>query len=328
MISVIVPIYNTSKYLRECLTSIGNQTYKNIEVIMVNDGSTDGSEKICSDFADSDKRFKLINQKNSGVCEARNRGIQESRGEYISFVDSDDTVDVDFLESLLKAIEENNGDIAQCDIRINGVKRHKDWDTRVFKENEIFPEYLKNTFFNMVFVKLYKRELIENIPFPLERPIMEDASWTSHVLEKCSTAVRIADAKYNYRIVPTSQTHSKLSEKTECGKFRNQIEKAIVIERNINDRESLDRLYDMVADFTPWVLGSNDNLDMFDTYGALRFLVNSLYKRGYNFEPFEIVMRNPNFRNAQDEYLWYGLRSREQNLRHKLNIIYRRFKRR
>lgn len=328
MISVIVPVYNVSKYLRDCLTSIENQSYKDIEVIMVNDGSTDGSEKISREFAVKDKRFKLINQKNSGVCEARNRGIQESGGEYISFVDSDDTIEEDFLESLLEALVENNADMTQCDRRVNGVKQHPDWNTRIFKKNEIFFEYLNDAFFNSICPKMYKRDLIRNIPFPLERPIMEDASWTAHVLEQCNVVARIAEAKYDYRMVPSSLTHIKLSEKMECGRFRNVIEKAIVIGRNINEKESFDKLYDMVADFVPWILGSHDNLDMFDTYRALRFLINSLYKQEDNFEPFEIVMRNPNFRNAQDEYLWYELRSKRKNLKYKLNIIYRRLKRR
>lgn len=328
MISIIVPVYNVEKYLQECLTSIKNQTYKDIEIIMVNDGSTDESEKICRSFVKNDKRFILINQENQGVCEARNRGVQKSKGEYISFIDSDDTVVDDFLESLLKALEENDTDMAQCDRWIDGIKEHPYWDTRIFQKHEIFPEYLKNSFYNNICVKLYKRKLVENVPFPLGRPIMEDASWTSHVFEKCNAVARIADAKYNYRMVPSSQTHTKLSERKECGKFRNQIEKATVIERHVDDKDSLDNLYSMVMEFTPWILGSYDDLNMFDTYDALRILISRLCERGYHCELFGFIQQNPDFRKAQDAYLLYGLKKKDYDLKYKMKIIYRRIKKR
>ena len=101
MISVIVPVYNAEEYLEECLESIKNQTYTNIEVILVNDGSTDGSKEICEQYCEKDNRFKLVNQENQGQSVARNLGVAESVGQFIMFVDSDDVVRENIVEVLL-----------------------------------------------------------------------------------------------------------------------------------------------------------------------------------------------------------------------------------
>ena len=113
LISIIVPVYNVENYMEECLDSIKNQTHKDIEVILVNDGSTDGSREICERYCEKDSRFKLINQENQGLSEARNVGVRVSTGEYIFFVDSDDVVKVDILEILLSFMAEDV-DIVGC----------------------------------------------------------------------------------------------------------------------------------------------------------------------------------------------------------------------
>ena len=104
LVSIVVPVYNVEKYLWECLYSLKEQSYKNIEVIMVNDGSTDGSRDICEKICE-DKRFILINKKNGGLSSARNAGIDVARGEYITFVDSDDFVDQDFVQRLYDSVK-------------------------------------------------------------------------------------------------------------------------------------------------------------------------------------------------------------------------------
>lgn len=98
MISIIVPVYNVEKYLVQCLDSIQYQTYKDFEVILVNDGSTDGSKEICENYCQGDIRFRLMNQTNQGQSVARNRGMQESTGDFITFVDSDDVIKEDMLD--------------------------------------------------------------------------------------------------------------------------------------------------------------------------------------------------------------------------------------
>ena len=120
MISVIVPVYNVEEYLEECLESIQYQTYTDIEVILVNDGSTDSSKEICERFCQADSRFRLINQENKGQSAARNRGVKESVGQFIMFVDSDDIINKDVLEVLLPYMKKDV-DIVEC-----GMTRNKE----------------------------------------------------------------------------------------------------------------------------------------------------------------------------------------------------------
>lgn len=114
LISIILPVYNVSKYLEECMKSIINQTYKNIEIIVVNDESTDGSDYICEKYKKLDNRIKVIHQKNQGLSAARNTGLNHCKGEYISFIDSDDYVKPDYIGKLYKSIKENNTKISVC----------------------------------------------------------------------------------------------------------------------------------------------------------------------------------------------------------------------
>ena len=116
MISVIVPVYNVEEYLEECLESICKQTYTDIEVILVNDGSTDGSKEICERYCQKDSRFKLINQENQGQSAARNNGVIVSTGEYITFVDSDDVISTKYVEILNRYMTEGI-DLVECEYR-------------------------------------------------------------------------------------------------------------------------------------------------------------------------------------------------------------------
>lgn len=114
LVSIIVPVYNVEKYLRECLDSIVKQTYKNIEIILVDDGSTDGSSEICDEYAKKDERIKVIHTSNKGVAEARITGFAVSLGKYISFVDADDFVDLFFIEIMLREINNTNAEMVVC----------------------------------------------------------------------------------------------------------------------------------------------------------------------------------------------------------------------
>ena len=205
LISVIVPVFNVEEYLEECLDSIQCQTYKNLEVILVNDGSTDHSQEICERYCKQDPRFHLINQANKGLSGARNRGMTESRGEFITFVDSDDVIKDDMLEQLLKHMTSEEMDIVEC------------WYTNDKKEIEIpSPENVQIIFqgntqealvslckdnivrLNAV-AKLFRRQVILNFPF-LEGLFYEDVYGGMGILKQIHKMVKIDYTGYYYRV--------------------------------------------------------------------------------------------------------------------------------
>ena len=118
MISVIVPIYNVEKYVNKCVGSIVNQTYTNLEIILVDDGSPDRCPEICDEWAKKDSRIKVIHKKNGGLSDARNAGMKIASGDYIAFVDSDDWIAPEMYERLLMAIKNDNSDIAACAVKM------------------------------------------------------------------------------------------------------------------------------------------------------------------------------------------------------------------
>ena len=215
MVSVIVPIYNVEEYLEECLESIRNQTYTNIEVILVNDGSTDGSREICESYCEKDIRFRLINQENQGQSVARNRGFKESIGQYIMFVDSDDVVNTDVLEVLLPYMK-TDVDIVECE-----MTREKE----AFFLNKIptivFEGNSKEAILNCIafravkfcaFTKLYRREIVEKIPF-LEGYIYEDVFTGINYLNYIRKIIVVDYIGYYYRVRPNSTMTKSFNEK-------------------------------------------------------------------------------------------------------------------
>ena len=117
-ISVVVPVYNVEQYLEKCVNSIINQTYKNLEIILVDDGATDKSGKLCDELAKLDNRIMAYHKKNGGLSDARNYGVERATGDYIGFVDGDDYIDAEMYEKLYEAIKKENVDVAECNLKI------------------------------------------------------------------------------------------------------------------------------------------------------------------------------------------------------------------
>ena len=214
MISVIVPVYNVEEYLEECLESIRKQTYQDIEVILVNDGSTDDSQAICEHFCQTDKRFRLINQENQGQSIARNRGVAESTGELIVFIDSDDIVKFDLLSQLKKYMSDGI-DIVECD-RTEAIQclneEKKDIHVKEFDSNEALYQCFHHGVSWSPVAKLYRREIVEKVPF-LENLIYEDF-YTGIVSLKYIHKMRKIDyIGYYYRYHTSSTMNQKYSEK-------------------------------------------------------------------------------------------------------------------
>ena len=169
LISVIVPVYNVENYLRECLESIRNQTYRNLEVFLINDGSTDNSGIICEEYAAKDNRFTVIHQENAGASSARNRGIESAIGKWITFIDADDYVESNYLETLAKHIaKENDVLIIQGlkQVNINGEKTDRvEFPTTTLHNNEIEKAFREMSIFNYGYsvAKLYNKKIAFNI---------------------------------------------------------------------------------------------------------------------------------------------------------------------
>lgn len=213
-VSVIVPIYNAEKYLHICIQSILEQTLKDIEVILVNDGSTDNSSKIAEQFSRNDDRIVFINISNQGASNARNIGIKEARGEYIGFVDSDDWIESTMFEELYISGSLHNCDIVICDHEFkyskNGVKRGYEVSQNTLLdrnkiEDEILSGIITGNFNTTCWDKIYKRELlIDNKIYFKQLPKFEDLIFLMNVFSYAKRTFYIPRKLYNYRVVEGS----------------------------------------------------------------------------------------------------------------------------
>ncbi len=202
LISVVIPIFNEEEYLERCINSILVQTYKNLEIILVNDGSTDKSGQICDNYAQKDPRIKVIHKKNGGLSSARNKGIDISNGEFLSFLDSDDWVTNKYIETLYSLIKEHNAEISV-------VNFEKIYETNQnFSSNETviktFNKYqalraLTDDYYHILVTstaKLYERSLFNKIRFPLNK-IHED-EFVAHHLYYMANNVVVSTEKHMY----------------------------------------------------------------------------------------------------------------------------------
>lgn len=212
-ISVIVPVYNTEDYLEECFDSISLQTYKNFEVILVNDGSTDKSGDICDLYSTRDKRFKVIHKSNEGVSIARNTALDIVTGDYICFVDSDDTIEKDMFEHFLHLINEYKVDIAISD----GCISNK--NTNITTPICLNQEQARNNFYKQKLIGaslclcMFKVSLFKEIRFPSNIVMWEDFAIMACLLNIVKSVVITGKRFYNYRMRLDSATHKPISYK-------------------------------------------------------------------------------------------------------------------
>lgn len=206
-VSVIVPVYNCIDELSRCVKSIVSQTYSELEIILVDDGSTDGSSALCDKLADRDARIKVIHQANKGASAARNAGLKTAVGDYITFVDSDDSMDEDLCGCLLDLAVQHNAEVSQC-----GYKRIDGADTKpvgnsgrvvVQNRDEALDCFLKGIMFTgSVWAKLYRSDLIKNIRFDEDLCINEDVLFNFKAFSQMKTSVFADLPKYNYYVRP------------------------------------------------------------------------------------------------------------------------------
>lgn len=225
-VSVIIPIYNVEKYLRNCLDSVLNQTYKALEVILVNDGSLDKSLMICREYEKKDERIKVIDKPNEGVAIARNTGLEQATGEYITFVDPDDWIEPDMYEALVRQLEKWEAPISLCnfykDTNKKSQPKYFDFKDEVLIGDQVIEELVNNMIgvsdllpkyvyiMGCVWRGLYRRDFIEehHLRFVPQLTIMEDLVFMVQILLKCNKVAIDQGLRYHYVQHNSSALHS------------------------------------------------------------------------------------------------------------------------
>ncbi|MGQ7458213.1 glycosyltransferase family 2 protein [Streptococcus suis] len=221
LVSIVLPVYNVENYILDCLDSIKAQTYSNFEVIIINDGSKDRSVEYCLDYCNQDSRFKIIHKPNGGLSDARNVGIEHTRGDYLVFIDSDDFVSPNLLSHLVDTLESNQSDIAIIDpVHYYSNREYINKDIFIaqtklknFNRDDALQEmFYQKSFLVSAWGKLYRKELFNGIQFPIGK-LFEDSAIMYLLFDKCKT-ITYSDAKlYAYVHRDDSITTKKFSER-------------------------------------------------------------------------------------------------------------------
>lgn len=237
LISVVVPIYNVEKYLKKCIDSIVHQTYKNLEIILCDDGSTDSCPQICDKYADMDLRIKVIHKTNGGLSDARNVGIESATGKYILFIDSDDFINENMIFYLYDALIKNQADMACCqrqevDECGKKLKSNKKYNTFIVNENEeCMREFLNNPQMDTVaWGKLYMRSMFKNIRYPVGK-YHEDVFTTYKLIAQCKK-IFVGEEKYYYYRIRTDSIMTSTFNRKHMDSIKGNEERAIFIQEN------------------------------------------------------------------------------------------------
>lgn len=207
LVSIIIPVFQVENYLDKCIQSVVNQTYHNLEIILIDDGSVDHCPEICDNWRKKDTRIRVIHKKNGGLSDARNVGLHAARGYYIAFVDSDDWIDSRFIEYLYVAIQQTNADIAACDVlKVNDGEEPEPQNVKdtsfkleIATSKEAINDILNDRRFRAVaWNKLYKSEILEGEQFEVGR-LHEDEFFSYRLYDKAKSLVYIDIPLYNYR---------------------------------------------------------------------------------------------------------------------------------
>lgn len=307
LISIVIPIYNAEKYLEECLNSIKNQTYKNFEVIMVNDGSKDDSETICMNFLRSDSRFRYLKKANGGVSSARNLGLDNVKGDYITFIDADDWVDENYLDLLITTVKKNHSDIV-----VSSYKQFNNIDVfylRAYTIQEkyllnfekmnrddfltIFPKLMSiNVCFNNAVAKLFRKELLKNLRFDTSIKYGEDLDFYFRLYLNVDSISYVDEPTYVYRMHGDSTTSNFNQEhaEQELSIFKQMYEKIQEIGLpSIHYFNKLKKLLELRMDFLENKVLLNEYLDFLKNIGETVTYPNTLISVVipiYNVSPY------------------------------------------
>ena len=246
LISVIIPVYKVEKYLEKCIESVLKQTYTNLQIILVDDGSPDNCGKICDEYAKKDSRIEVIHKANGGLSDARNVGISKAKGRYIGFVDSDDYIKENMYEILLNLIKKYDADVSICNLYdvIDGNEyiRNKENGIREYSRLDILKEVLLDkNIQSYAWNKLYKKELFDEIKYPIGKKY-EDIGTTFYVFEKCNKIVVTSEPEYYY-LKRADSLVNNVTESTILDYTEIIIQRYLYIKQNIEELRKYNNYY-------------------------------------------------------------------------------------
>lgn len=320
-ISIVVPIYNVEKYLERCIETLINQTYKDIEIILVNDGSTDKSAFICKSYQEKDKRIKIINKENGGLSDARNFGLNAASGEYVLFVDSDDYIELDTCEKFSKILEINeNLDIVTGNANVikNSVNEKMNHSHFASESSCTGSQYLKNELslncmYMAAWLNLYKVSFLRNNNLYYKKGLLhEDEELTPRIFLKANSVMHLDYCFYNYIIRENSISTSKNLSKNADHLFSTLYD--------------LDKLYDTIEDDDLKKLLKNSLAEKYLNMFQLLKNTNSDYKKNFdkNFVKRNAYSRKNKFKSSIfsiNKNLYYFLNKTEKNIAEDFSII-------
>ena len=215
VVSILIPAYNAAAYLPQCLDSILKQTYRDLQVVIVDDGSKDNTLEVCRECAEKDARIEVYNQENQGVAATRNHLLDKVKGDYVLFVDADDWIELDMVEYLVNLAQSHSADFVMCDRVINDTKPSRE-ESKVFelKQEQAIVDFLQHDYFvGALWNKLFKRDVTKEIRFNKEIWYGEDALFTWGVLQNTRKVVVSSKQLYHYRMNEDSISHQSFGEK-------------------------------------------------------------------------------------------------------------------
>lgn len=246
LISIIIPVYKVEKYLEKCIESVLKQTYTNLQIILVDDGSPDNCGKICDEYAKKDSRIEVIHKANGGLSDARNVGISKAKGRYIGFVDSDDYIKEDMYEILLNLIKKYDADVSICNLYdvIDGNEciRNKENGIKEYSRLDILKEVLLDkNIQSYAWNKLYKKELFDEIKYPIGKKY-EDIGTTFYLFEKCNKIVVTSEPEYYY-LKRADSLVNNVTESTILDYTEIIIQRYLYIKQNIKELRKYNNYY-------------------------------------------------------------------------------------
>lgn len=277
LISIIIPVYKVEEYLEKCIESVLKQTYTNLQIILVDDGSPDNCGKICDEYAKKDPRIEVIHKVNGGLSDARNVGIAKAKGKYIGFVDSDDYIKEDMYEILINLIKEYDADVSICNLYdvIDGKEyiRNNENGIQEYGRLEILKEVLLDkNIQSYAWNKLYKKELFDEIKYPIGKKY-EDIGTTFYVFEKCNKIVVTSKPEYYY-LKRSDSLVNNVTESTVLDYTDIIIQRYLYTQKNIEELRKYNNYY-----LAKTLITAHNDIELL---GSISEKMQEKYKELYN----------------------------------------------